>query len=272
MRADYFCARYSSILSAYGMALADVAVDLSEPFVRPYSTSDKADVEGRFQSLRQKTLDKLVDQGIHRDIVTYDHHLVLQYQGSDTTLMIHQPADNDFAKAFIQEHKREFAFVLEAPILITSVRVRATSKATSADLSETSPYVEELRQYESKSITYPTAKPFGSNSVYFAELGKFSETPLYRLGELSPGMLILGPSIILDNTQTIVVHPQNSARILKSHVIIDVGLGPKKNVDVTSVDPIQLSIFSHRFMGIAEQMCRSLQKTAVSVAIKERLE
>lgn len=53
---------------------------------------------------------------------------------------------------------------------------------------------------------------------------------------------------------------------------IDVGLGPKKEINVESVDPIQLSIFSHRFMGIAEQMCRSLQKTAVSVSIKERLE
>jgi len=53
---------------------------------------------------------------------------------------------------------------------------------------------------------------------------------------------------------------------------IDVGLGPKKAIDLISVDPIQLSIFSHRFMGIAEQMCRALQKTAVSVSIKERLE
>lgn len=53
---------------------------------------------------------------------------------------------------------------------------------------------------------------------------------------------------------------------------VDVGLGPRKDIDLTSVNPIQLSIFSHRFMGIAEQMCRALQKTAVSVSIKERLE
>ena len=53
---------------------------------------------------------------------------------------------------------------------------------------------------------------------------------------------------------------------------IDVGLGPRKGIDLTSVDPIQLSIMSHRFMGIAEIMCRALQKTAVSVSIKERLE
>ena len=37
-------------------------------------------------------------------------------------------------------------------------------------------------------------------------------------------------------------------------------------------DPIQLSIFSHRFMGIAEQMGRTLQRTSVSVNIRERLD
>jgi 5-oxoprolinase (ATP-hydrolysing) len=38
------------------------------------------------------------------------------------------------------------------------------------------------------------------------------------------------------------------------------------------LDPIQLSIFSHRFMGIAEQMGRTLQRTSISVNIKERLD
>lgn len=37
-------------------------------------------------------------------------------------------------------------------------------------------------------------------------------------------------------------------------------------------DPIKLSIFSHRFMGIAEQMGRTLQRTSVSVNMRERLD
>jgi 5-oxoprolinase (ATP-hydrolysing) len=37
-------------------------------------------------------------------------------------------------------------------------------------------------------------------------------------------------------------------------------------------DPILLSVFSHRFMGIAEQMGRTLQRTSMSVNIKERLD
>ena len=37
-------------------------------------------------------------------------------------------------------------------------------------------------------------------------------------------------------------------------------------------DPILLTIFSNRFMSIAEQMGRTLQRTAISVNIKERLD
>jgi 5-oxoprolinase (ATP-hydrolysing) len=39
-----------------------------------------------------------------------------------------------------------------------------------------------------------------------------------------------------------------------------------------AADPVQLSIFGHRFMGIAEQMGRTLQRTSISVNIKERLD
>lgn len=41
---------------------------------------------------------------------------------------------------------------------------------------------------------------------------------------------------------------------------------------LTECDPIQLAIFSHRFMSIAEQMGRALQRTSISVNIKERLD
>ncbi|ORY25472.1 putative cytoplasm protein [Naematelia encephala] len=262
--------KYSSILSAYGMALADIAVDVSEPFVQELEAV--RGIDDRFHPLQSRALGRLVDQGVAKSSVSYENFLNLHYSGSDTTLMILQPKDGNFARAFVDEHKREFAFTLDVPIMVAGVRVRATSKTSADNLSENSPYMEELRQLDASDITPPKPVAFGSNSVYFEELDKFTDVPLYRLGDLQAGMKIAGPAIILDNTQTVVLHPQNSARILRSHIFIDVGLGPRKAIDLSSVDPIQLSIFSHRFMGIAEQMCRALQKTAVSVAIKERLD
>ena len=40
----------------------------------------------------------------------------------------------------------------------------------------------------------------------------------------------------------------------------------------TQADPVQVSIFGNLFMSIAEQMGRTLQRTAISTNIKERLD
>lgn len=92
---------------------------------------------------------------------------------------------------------------------------------------------------------------------------------------LTPGTIVAGPAIIIDNTQTIVVVPGSQARILSSHVVIDlVDEKPQQSQEEQElvVDPIKLSIFGHRFMSIAEQMGRTLQKTSISINIKERLD
>jgi 5-oxoprolinase (ATP-hydrolysing) len=201
------------------MALADVAVDVSEPFVHEYSTDTLSSCEQRFQTLQDKALVRLSDQGVDPATVTFECYLNLQYQGSDTTLMIARPVDNDFAAAFAAEHKREFAFASDSPVIVAGVRVRATSKTRSTHLNEDSPYFEELEYLRNSTIDVGRPSAFGTNSVYFEETGRFVEAPLYRLNDMIPGMVVPGPAIILDNTQTVVLHPQNVAQILKSHIM-----------------------------------------------------
>lgn len=78
--------------------------------------------------------------------------------------------------------------------------------------------------------------------------------------------------MILDNTQTVIVAPACDARVLSNHIVIDVKAQRPVKADAMTVDPVQLSVFGHRFMSIAEQMGRALQKTCVSLNIKERLD
>ncbi|KAL7421183.1 hypothetical protein Q5752_004068 [Cryptotrichosporon argae] len=231
--------KYSSLLSAYGMALA---VDNTKPFSMPYSADANAAVSERFEVLKKKGLDQLVAQGVPAALVVYECYLNLRYQGSDTRLMILQPPDSDFAKAFVDQHCREFAFVLESRVNVENVRVRAIGKGESDKSHLESSYYADLQSLPK--IKLAEASHFATNDIYFEEVGKF----------------------------TILLHPQNTARILRHHVHVDVGLGPRKTLDTATVDPIQLSIFSHRFMGIAEPMGRALQKTSISVQMKERLD
>lgn len=58
-------------------------------------------------------------------------------------------------------------------------------------------------------------------SVYFEETGRV-ETPLFVLEDLKAGTLLKGPCMILQETQTIVVEPNTTARRLPRHVYIEV--------------------------------------------------
>ena len=94
--------------------------------------------------------------------------------------------------------------------------------------------------------------------VYFED--SFVETSLYNLGKLKCGEKVQGPAILIDTSNTILIEPDCTAHITNlGNIRIDVTIpnqmkNPKK--DIIQLDSIRLSIYSHRFMGIAEQMGR----------------
>ncbi|KAI3687397.1 hypothetical protein L1987_81092 [Smallanthus sonchifolius] len=112
----------------------------------------------------------------------------------------------------------------------------------------------------------------GPESVYF-ENG-YHNTPLFKLEDLGYGHVIPGPAIIMNGNSTVIVEPNCKAIITKyGNIKIEIESN-LVNVEVSEkvADVVQLSIFNHRFMGIAEQMGRTLQRTSISTNIKERLD
>jgi len=105
--------------------------------------------------------------------------------------------------------------------------------------------------------------------VYFETLG-WLETGVYIMEDLLGGDQISGPAVIMDKLSTILIEPDCTAEIsVKGDIRVSVGDAVKAEIG-TQLDTIHLSIFSHRFMSIAEQMGRILQRTAISTNIKER--
>ncbi|KAL1385246.1 Hydantoinase B/oxoprolinase-domain-containing protein [Phyllosticta capitalensis] len=207
--------RYSSVLSAYGMALADVVDERQEPESKVWSEKDQETrqyLQSKMDDLKRKSSATLKDQGFSEDHIHFEEYLNMRYRGTES-------------------------------------------------LKEIVP--KDLKSGE---------KQHSSKSVYFD--GGRQETPIYRLEDLEIGDRLKGPAIIADGTQTIVVTPDASALVIKTHVIITVGESEQteKKLTTDEVDPIMLSIFAHRFMAIAEQMGRALQKTSVSTNVKERLD
>jgi 5-oxoprolinase (ATP-hydrolysing) len=85
---------------------------------------------------------------------------------------------------------------------------------------------------------------------------------------------VQGPAIIMEPHQTIVVEHGWRAQITaKNHLVLERTVALKRTAAIgTKADPIMLEVFNNLFMSIAEQMGVSLQNTAYSVNIKERLD
>ena len=273
--------RYSSVLSAYGMALADVVDESQIPDSKTWS--DKGNVVDELKKtmneLKKKSTDKLQDQGFSDDKIVFEEYLNMRYRGTESALMIVRPskeeADKDFAgddwafgKAFVKQHEQEFGFTLpDRDIIVDDVRARGIGKSFEG-LEKT----VDMQLKEIKPKDLGDGKRYGVSQVYFE--GGRKETPIYKLEDLDVGDRVQGPAILADGTQTIVVTPGATALIIETHVVINIGKEEAQGTKVNAkeVDPIMLSIFAHRFMAIAEQMGRALQKTSVSTNVKERLD
>ncbi|KAI0144513.1 Hydantoinase B/oxoprolinase-domain-containing protein [Xylariaceae sp. FL1272] len=269
--------RYSSVLSAYGMALADMVQDIQKPHSANLS-NPLANLDLELQELEKQAKQRLLADGAPLKSIRFEHFLNLRYVGSDTTFMIPRPDLSDWTTAFKKEHVRQFSFDMEGrDILVENVRVRGTA---------TGPAVEpvfDFRAQLSSCNLAPVPETKASDRVQMFFASGWEEAPLYFLKTLTTGDLVQGPAIILDDTQTIVVTQKSKAIILDRHVIIELEsrepavsmpppVPPGSKAEAIKVDPAHLSVMSHRFMSIAEQMGHALQKTSVSVNIKERLD
>ncbi|ORY57298.1 5-oxoprolinase [Pseudomassariella vexata] len=276
--------RYSSVLSAYGMALADVVDERQEPDSKVWQGKGGVvdELKIKMEKLKDKSRQALKDQGFEDSDIVFEEYLNMRYRGTESALMIVKPSEEDskasfggeewaFGKAFVKHHRYEFGFTLDdRDIIVDDVRVRGIGKSFRYQDKTVDQQLDEVKRQD-----IGNKKAHGKAQVYFE--GGRMETPIYKLEDLSVGDEIQGPAMLADGTQTIVVTPKAKALILETHVIIDLQKDGKddsheKNSSEREVDPILLSIFGHRFMAIAEQMGRALQKTSVSTNVKERLD
>lgn len=265
--------KYSSILSAYGMALADLVHEEQVPAASEYSDDILPKLDTEFEFLEQKAEQALVEQNISPTRITSERYLNLRYRGSDNAIMIRagrsSREDSSFLTEFVAAHHKEFGFTpKDSPVMVDDIRVRSVGRST----------LDIPASFSSQSLAATTSKaanmsatPSEYSQTYFEGLG-WTNTPVYLLQTLPTGCQIPGPSLIIDNTQTILITPSSTATILDNLIVMDLSSNKSQSHLPTQVDPIQLTIFSHRFMSIAEQMGRALQKTSVSANIKERLD
>ncbi|KAK7866095.1 hypothetical protein R5R35_011613 [Gryllus longicercus] len=265
-----FVHKYAGILSAYGMALADVVHEAQEPCAKVYEQGSFAYLDEHLSLLEDQCFEELTKQGFAPSQIETEAFLHLRYDGTDCALMCSAHSKTattssgsptkhgDFKATFLQRYQCEFGFTLpNRPIIVDDIRVRGVGKS----LIHTE---EEVASADGPPKEAKMVRVYFENGYHL--------TNVYLLSDLKAGHNIKGPAIIMDNLSTILVEPDCSAEITRAgDVKITIGSGELKRIG-TKLDSIQLSIFSHRFMSIAEQMGRILQRTAISTNIKERLD
>ncbi|KAK2599055.1 hypothetical protein QQS21_005461 [Conoideocrella luteorostrata] len=256
--------KHSSILSAYGIGLADVVREEEQSCSKIFCGANMGSIDQDLDSLCRAVQS-------HSSLRTFstvdtERFLNMRYDGSDTALRIAQKKGQDASKSFIDAHHRQFGFTpTNAIIFVDTIRVRGIGRQV---LEQDEPAAAKKEKSVANDVVSEPAK---TTSVYFNELG-WSDVPVYLFETISARGIVQGPAMIVDKTQTIVVGPGSSAYMARDVLVIDVKQIQTRNVSAVTIDPVTLSVFRHRFMGIAEQMGHVLQNVSVSANIKERLD
>lgn len=313
-----FVQRYSGILSAYGIGLADIVEEaqaaVSATLAPPAGAVDSVPapvaavarhLADRASTLARGAVSRLTSRGYAEDSIQVTLFANLRYKGTDTALMVAcnvpgaehmttvQACAEDeaaatvradavaaSAAAFVRQYQQEFGFALpDREVLADDVRARAVARSTGI-----------TRAPCRTSGGAPLPAPVQTASVFFR--GGRRDTPIFRLEQLARGHTLHGPALLIDSTATVLIEPGFRA-VLSTYgdvVLRDSFIAPSPPPFLTDAsapaasgagsqgsakepcDPVQLSLFGHRFMGIAEQMGRTLQRTSISVNIKERLD
>ncbi|MGE3897671.1 MAG: hydantoinase B/oxoprolinase family protein, partial [Variibacter sp.] len=294
----------SSLLSAYGMGLADIRSVRQQAVEVPLEESLAA-IGEIADRLGGAARDEVVGQGVPAKDVVVHVRAHIRYAGTDTTLEVPAytlspsfetrssgaPQDEGQARggAGIPPRPEEARSAVSKDAAAPSAEAMKSAfedahKGRFGFIDETKELVVEAVSVEAiggaatfsepESETTTAALPAPARMTRFFSNGAWHEARVFTRDQLAPGHTIPGPAIVIEPHQTIVVEDGWRATLTaKNHLVLErvVPLAREHAIG-TEADPVMLEVFNNLFMSIAEQMGVALQNTAYSVNIKERLD
>lgn len=250
---------FSGILSAYGMGLADIRATRQRTVSHELAAA--LETLGAIRDdLTASVLEEMASQGVTASETEVLHRAHLRYQGTDTTLPVTLASAAEMTVAFETAHRKQFGFIFEnREIIFEAYEVEAIGGGADSDEPE---------------FATDDSAPTAAEQTKFFSGGAWREAPVYRRADIKPGSRANGPCLIVEPHQTIVVEDGWAYEITKlNHVVLKrVAELSRARPIGTQADPVLLEVFNNLFMSIAEQMGVTLQNTASSVNIKERLD
>jgi 5-oxoprolinase (ATP-hydrolysing) len=250
---------FSGVLSAFGLKLARLRTICQRAIGKGLTGRIEERISNVVRSASKEATRALAAQGADRPNISVQVHL--RYECSDTTIAVPLATIEEMRANFEAAHAGRFGFGFEHKALIVeSVDVEASERPE--DAGRTSLHVTQSEEH----------LPINVTRLYSG--GAWHEAPVRRTADLASGEVLNGPALLIEPQQTIVVEPGWRAELIDRTSLVlrrDTALVEQKP-GTTEIDPVLLEIFANLFMSIAEEMGATLQNTASSVNIKERLD
>ena len=259
---------YASVLSAYGMGLAKLRVLRQEAVEKPLDKALLAELDRIASGLTKAVRAELRAQEVEDAQIAVQPRAHVRYAGTDTSLEVPIGRAELMRTAFEIKHRARYGFIVAGrELVVESVTVEgigAMEEVVEPELPA------EPRAHALEPVL---TTPIFTNRAPHQPAERFEAT-VYSREALLPGDMIAGPALVCGATTTVVVEPGWSLEVTaRDHLILERVEPLARAVAVgTHCDPILLEIFNNLFMTIAEQMGVTLQSTAYSVNVKERLD
>ena len=252
---------FSSLLSAYGMGLADIRATRQQAIELAFGAKALAAIKREGARLGKEAKTEVAGQGVPAGKIKIFVRAHIRYAGTDTALVVAAGSAPAMQRAFEKAHKARFGFIDRSKqMVVEAVSVEAVGGGA------------KFSERAGKATRAKLPKP--ARRTQFFSAGQWHKANVYTRDQLKIGARVQGAAIIIEPHQTIVVEPGWQAELTrKNHLVLTRAKKLKRTHAIgTHADPIMLEVFNNLFMSIAEQMGVSLQNTAYSVNIKERLD
>src|SRR5499427_955704 len=286
---------FSSLLSAYGMGLADIRATRQQAVEEPFGDAALASIARVGGRLAEDARREVVDQGVAAQAVEVFIRAHIRYAGTDTALVV--PAFSvvaDEARSGDARNPNPRAAVMESgssPSAAPAITLEKMKSAFEAAHKSRFGFIDDSKELVVEAVSVeavgggakfaepvlPTTRdplPAPTRRTRFYSRGQWREAVVFTRAQLAPGTRVRGCAIIIEPHQTVLVEDDWQAEITaKNHLVLTRVVPLKRESAIgTAADPVMLEVFNNLFMSIAEQMGVSLQNTAYSVNIKERLD
>ncbi len=247
----------AGLLSAYGLANALIERFAEKLILKPFPEVAN-DIPVWIAELSNQAAEEVEREGASQDVEIRIRTVFMRFSGQDESLPVQWTEGIDMFTLFKKEYTRLYGHWTEnREVEVESIRVVACQR------KEVDPEV---------SLPEDTYEPGPGRMIKAFSGGIWVDTPVFKRSELKEGARITGYALLIDPYSTTVIDRGwemiiNHYGTAVIHKMVEDDLEEEPDMPET-----RLELFTNRFKFIAENMGAMLQRTSLSVNIKERLD